>query len=82
MCFSAPRTAVVGSGGEDDTEECDLFDEEWVWANCGYMFYHSRDCPFLDVGFCCAENGRPNVSYTKWHWKPSCCHLHMFISLL
>jgi hypothetical protein len=37
---------------------------------------------FLDVGFRCAENGRPEVSYTKWRWQPSRCYLPRFVSLL
>ncbi|PWZ32614.1 Protein trichome birefringence-like 11 [Zea mays] len=69
--------AAAGSGGE---EECDLFDGDWVWAGGGggYPLYDSRDCPFLDVGFRCAENGRPEASYTKWRWQPSRCHLPRF----
>ncbi|XP_066359314.1 protein trichome birefringence-like 11 isoform X2 [Miscanthus floridulus] len=77
---SAPATASAGSGG-DEEEECDLFDGEWVWAGAGaggYPLYDSRDCPFLDVGFRCAENGRPDASYTKWRWQPSRCHLPRF----
>jgi hypothetical protein len=75
---SAPATASAGSGG-DEEEECDLFDGEWVWAGGGgYPLYDSRDCPFLDVGFRCAENGRPDASYTKWRWQPSRCHLPRF----
>ncbi|PWZ11576.1 Structural maintenance of chromosomes protein 3 [Zea mays] len=82
---SAPRAAAAGSGGdgeaaaadEEEKEEYDLFDGEWVWAGVGggYPLYHSSDCPFLDVGFHCAENGRPDASYTKWRWQPSRCHL-------
>jgi hypothetical protein len=89
---SAPRAAAVGSGGggeaaataDEEEEECDLFDGEWVWAGAGggYPLYHSSDCPFLDVGFRCAKNGRPDASYTKWRWQPSRCHLPRFVSSL
>jgi hypothetical protein len=93
---SAPRAAAAGSGGggeaaaaaDEEGEECDLFDGEWVWAAAagggggGYPLYHSSDCPFLDVGFRCAENGRPDASYTKWRWQPSRCHLPRFVSSL
>jgi hypothetical protein len=51
-------------------EECDLFDGKWVWDDA-YPLYESPDCPFLDVGFRCSENGRPDSSYTKWRWQPA-----------
>ncbi|KAL6906075.1 hypothetical protein ACP4OV_003676 [Aristida adscensionis] len=68
----APRKVAAAAG-----EECDLFDGEWVWDD-GYPLYDSRDCPFLDVGFRCSENGRPDASYTKWRWQPSRCDLPRF----
>jgi len=46
----------------------------------GYPLYSSADCPFLDVGFRCAENGRPDASYTKWRWQPSRCHLPRLVA--
>lgn len=55
-------------------EGCNLFDGEWVWDD-GYPLYQSRDCPFLDVGFRCSENGRPDSSYTQWRWQPARCDL-------
>jgi hypothetical protein len=81
---STPRAAAGSGGGgeataaaDEEEEECDLFDGEWVWAGAGggYPLYHSSDCPFLDVGFRCVENSRPDASYTKWRWQPSRCHL-------
>jgi hypothetical protein len=68
----APAAAppVVAAG----EEECDLFDGKWVWDD-SYPLYQSRDCPFLDPGFRCSENGRPDLSYAKWRWQPSRCDL-------
>nr|CBX25391.1 hypothetical_protein [Oryza brachyantha] len=66
-----------GGGGGRDDGECDLFDGEWVWDD-GYPLYHSKDCPFMDAGFRCSENGRPDDSYTKWRWRPSRCDLPRF----
>lgn len=57
--------------------ECDLFDGEWVWDD-SYPLYESKDCPFLDIGFRCSENGRPDASYTQWRWRPSRCDLPRF----
>ncbi|XP_019701317.1 protein trichome birefringence-like 11 isoform X1 [Elaeis guineensis] len=82
------RTVVGGGGwrnlglkveekGRRFHEECDLFDGQWVWDE-SYPLYESKDCPFLDEGFRCSENGRPDNSYTKWRWQPKHCNLPRF----
>ncbi|QCD77083.1 protein trichome birefringence-like 11 [Vigna unguiculata] len=57
--------------------ECDLFEGNWVWDE-SYPFYESKDCSFLDQGFRCSENGRPDSFYTKWRWQPKACNLPRF----
>ncbi|KAM0902159.1 hypothetical protein ACQ4PT_019484 [Festuca glaucescens] len=71
--LSAPKKLRV-CGGTAAPEACDIFEGEWVWDD-SYPLYESKDCPFLDGGFRCSENGRPDASYTKWRWQPSCCDL-------
>ncbi|KAE8714579.1 Protein trichome birefringence-like 11 [Hibiscus syriacus] len=56
---------------------CDVFDGDWVWDE-SYPLYESRDCSFLDEGFRCTENGRPDLFYTKWRWQPKHCNLPRF----
>ncbi|XVE66049.1 hypothetical protein DITRI_Ditri08aG0050300 [Diplodiscus trichospermus] len=56
---------------------CDVFDGEWVWDE-RYPLYESKDCSFLDEGFTCTENGRPDLFYTKWRWQPKHCNLPRF----
>nr|GMD66079.1 protein trichome birefringence-like 10 [Ipomoea batatas] len=56
---------------------CDVFEGDWVWDE-SYPLYHSRDCRFLDEGFRCSENGRPDLFYTKWRWQPKDCDLPRF----
>ncbi|KAK1628827.1 hypothetical protein QYE76_003142 [Lolium multiflorum] len=70
-----PAAAAVPVVREE--KECDLFDGKWVWDDA-YPLYDSRDCPFLDPGFRCSENGRPDASYSKWRWQPSRCDLARF----
>lgn len=53
---------------------CNLFEGEWIWDD-SYPLYQSRDCRFLDDGFKCTENGRPDKFYTKWRWEPKDCNL-------
>lgn len=60
---------------------CDVFDGDWVWDET-YPLYESRDCSFLDEGFRCTENGRPDLFYTKWRWQPKSCNLPRFFLFL
>ncbi|ONK78022.1 uncharacterized protein A4U43_C02F13380 [Asparagus officinalis] len=72
--------ARVRSGNFSSYElggDCDLFEGEWVWDE-NYPLYDSRDCEFLDEGFRCSENGRPDRLYTKWRWQPAGCDLPRF----
>ncbi|CAL5357526.1 unnamed protein product [Camellia sinensis] len=65
------RPRFLEEGGGDG---CDVFDGEWVWDD-SYPLYKSEDCLFLDNGFRCSENGRPDSFYTKWRWQPKNCDL-------
>ncbi|KAK7857105.1 protein trichome birefringence-like 10 [Quercus suber] len=58
---------------------CDIFDGNWVWDE-SYPLYQSQDCPFLDGGFRCTENGRPDSFYTMWRWQPKDCNLPRFVA--
>lgn len=60
-------------------EDCDYFDGKWVWDE-SYPLYDSKDCLFVDGGFRCSENGRPDNSYTKWRWQPNSCNMPRFTS--
>ncbi|PON65797.1 Trichome birefringence-like family [Parasponia andersonii] len=64
------RVGFLEAGGDG----CDIFDGNWVWDD-SYPLYKSRDCPFMDGGFRCTENSRPNDLYTKWRWQPNGCNL-------
>ncbi|KAF5736832.1 Trichome birefringence-like 11 isoform 1 [Tripterygium wilfordii] len=67
------RVDFLGEKGDG----CDLFDGDWVWDE-KYPLYQSKDCRFLDEGFKCTENGRPDLFYTKWRWQPKHCNLPRF----
>ncbi|XP_050366169.1 protein trichome birefringence-like 10 [Argentina anserina] len=62
---------------DQGNEECDVFDGNWVWDE-NYPLYQSQNCSFLDGGFRCSENGRPDSFYTKWRWQPKDCNLPRF----
>lgn len=59
------------------SDGCDVFDGDWVWDE-KYPLYMSKDCGFLDGGFRCSENGRPDDMYMKWRWQPKHCNLPKF----
>ncbi|KAL7210223.1 hypothetical protein ACSBR1_031730 [Camellia fascicularis] len=65
-----PKTDFLSEMGSG----CDVFEGDWVWDE-SYPLYQSRDCRFLDDGFRCSENGRPDLFYTKWRWQPKACDL-------
>ncbi|CAB4291717.1 unnamed protein product [Prunus armeniaca] len=56
---------------------CDVFDGNWVWDE-SYPLYESQNCSFMDEGFRCSENGRPDSIFTKWRWQPKDCSLPRF----
>lgn len=60
--------------------ECDFFDGKWVW-DANYPLYKSKDCGFLDQGFRCSENGRPDRNFTHWRWQPHHCNLPRSLTL-
>ncbi|XP_047316599.1 protein trichome birefringence-like 11 [Impatiens glandulifera] len=71
--FKNQRPSFLEQGGS----YCNVFDGNWVWDE-SYPLYKSEDCSFLDVGFRCSENGRPDNFYTKWRWQPNNCNLPRF----
>uniref|UniRef100_A0A2N9HNP4 Uncharacterized protein n=1 Tax=Fagus sylvatica TaxID=28930 RepID=A0A2N9HNP4_FAGSY len=67
----------IGANMNQRVEKCDLFEGNWVWDE-NYPLYQSKDCRLLDNGFRCSENGRPDLSYTKWRWQPRQCSMPRF----
>ncbi|KAI4378878.1 hypothetical protein MLD38_016300 [Melastoma candidum] len=67
-----PEGGGRGSGGK-----CDWLDGDWVWDE-SYPLYEENDCKFIDEGFRCGKNGRPDTLYPKWRWQPRNCDLPRF----
>jgi hypothetical protein len=55
-------------------EKCDIFDGKWV-RDDSKPYYPLGSCPFIDRDFNCYLNGRLDLEYIKWKWKPNKCHI-------
>lgn len=53
---------------------CDISRGKWVYDEA-YPLYRSRNCPFVDPGFRCEENGRPDTDFMKYRWQLQDCDL-------
>ncbi|RWW23251.1 hypothetical protein GW17_00012510, partial [Ensete ventricosum] len=55
---------------------CDLHQGRWERDEEGlYPLYHPGSCPYVDEAFSCQENGRRDLGYLRWRWKPHGCDL-------
>ncbi|CAI8608728.1 unnamed protein product [Vicia faba] len=55
-------------------EKCDIFDGKWI-RDYSKPYYPLGSCPFIDRDFNCHLNGRIDIEYVKWKWKPNKCHI-------
>ncbi|RHN41664.1 putative PMR5 domain, PC-Esterase [Medicago truncatula] len=55
-------------------DKCDIFDGKWV-RDDSKPYYPLGSCPFIDRDFNCHLNGRLDLEYVKWKWKPNKCHI-------
>ncbi|XP_028793803.1 protein trichome berefringence-like 7 [Neltuma alba] len=58
-------------------KSCDVYKGRWVRVP-PYPLYNASECPFVEQGFNCFANGRRDMSYLNWRWKPSDCDLPRF----
>lgn len=58
-------------------EQCDLFSGQWINDPSGPA-YTNMSCNFIEPPQNCLKNGRPDVDYLYWRWKPYGCELPPF----
>lgn len=61
----------------DSDSSCDMFDGDWILDD-SYPLYNASECPFVEQGFNCLENGRMDEGYLNWRWKPKSCNIPRF----
>jgi hypothetical protein len=89
LVMRATGAAAVRGAAGDGRRYCDEDDElirgmsvdgEWVLRDAAESerHYGPGQCPFVDEGFRCRENGRPDGQYAEWAWQPRRCALPRF----
>lgn len=56
---------------------CDVYQGRWVQVS-PYSLYNASECPFIERGFDCLANGRKDLNYLNWRWKPKDCDVPRF----
>ncbi|KAA8526740.1 hypothetical protein F0562_009031 [Nyssa sinensis] len=56
---------------------CDFFEGSWN-VDVSYPLYVPATCPFIGREFNCQNNGRPDLTYQKYRWRPQGCELARF----
>ncbi|PON82894.1 Protein trichome birefringence-like [Trema orientale] len=57
---------------------CDYSYGRWVRDETRLLESYDESCPFLDPGFRCRRNGRPDEDFRRWRWQPDGCDLPRF----
>ncbi|KAK1305387.1 hypothetical protein QJS10_CPB11g00354 [Acorus calamus] len=74
-----PWPEILRNGRYTSPTMCDYSSGRWVHdEDYGHRTYYSEECPFLDPGFRCRRNGRADVGYLNWRWRPDVCELPSF----
>uniref|UniRef100_A0A0D9X2C4 Uncharacterized protein n=1 Tax=Leersia perrieri TaxID=77586 RepID=A0A0D9X2C4_9ORYZ len=72
------ETTTSSSNADVAAEHCGD-DGEWVRdGKRRRPMYEPWQCPFVDEGFRCRENGRPDDAFATWRWQPRHCTLPRF----
>ncbi|CAL9043987.1 unnamed protein product [Musa banksii] len=73
----APKAALDVEEQVSQQDKCDLFTGEWI-PNPSGPLYTNESCRFIEPPQNCMKNGRPDVGYLFWRWKPHGCHVPPF----
>ncbi|KAK9938362.1 hypothetical protein M0R45_015105 [Rubus argutus] len=60
--------------------KCDIYDGKWV-RDDSKPYYPGGSCPYIDGGFNCHLNGRPDDGFLRWKWQPNGCDIPRYKAL-
>ncbi|KAJ7971598.1 Protein trichome birefringence-like [Quillaja saponaria] len=72
------RFGLLSKKSSSAPRACDYSKGSWVWDESYPLGLYNENCPFLDPGFRCHQDGRKDESYRKWRWQPRGCDLPRF----
>lgn len=75
------RFGFIKNDKDSSQSACDYSRGRWVWDESYKNLSYTENCPFLDPGFRCVQNGRKDVDYLNWRWQPEGCDLPRYGSL-
>jgi hypothetical protein len=58
-------------------KDCDLFKGHWVRESRGHLYTNSS-CTTIPESKNCFKNGRKDMDFLNWRWKPDECELPRF----
>ncbi|KAJ0976735.1 hypothetical protein J5N97_012209 [Dioscorea zingiberensis] len=58
---------------------CDFSIGEWVYDKS--LPLYDATCPYISTQVSCQRNGRPDLDYEKWRWRPKQCWIPRFNAL-
>ncbi|KAF8107130.1 hypothetical protein N665_0126s0048 [Sinapis alba] len=67
----------LSPSGNVSSPKCDLSTGDWIPDPSGPL-YTNHTCPHIQDFQNCMLNGRPDVTYLFWRWKPRGCDLPRF----
>ncbi|XP_020270039.1 protein trichome birefringence-like 18 [Asparagus officinalis] len=75
--ISSSIQSFFQQGVEKSPKTCDIYKGKWVY-DPNRTKYYTNSCVVIAEGQNCRANGRPDMGYEDWRWRPDECELPRF----
>ncbi|ONK65776.1 uncharacterized protein A4U43_C06F860 [Asparagus officinalis] len=72
--ISSSIQSFFQQGVEKSPKTCDIYKGKWVY-DPNRTKYYTNSCVVIAEGQNCRANGRPDMGYEDWRWRPDECEL-------